>query len=119
MTELLTFILCAYGLTQILVYSDMPLLKKLRPSKEFLRGYGKVFHCPMCMGFHVGWILMLLSPYTELFNFDVSIFNFFLLGGLASGASYILNMVFGDEGVRHEHRYVHNQVDAAASETVL
>ncbi len=106
--ELLTFILCAYGLTQILVYSDMPLLKKIRPSKDFLRGYGKVFHCPMCMGFHVGWILMLLSPYTELFNFDVSVFNFFLLGGLASGTSYIFNMIFGDEGVKHEHRHVHN-----------
>jgi len=119
MTELLTFILCAYGLTQILVYSDMPLLKKIRPSKEFLRGYGKVFHCPMCMGFHMGWILMLLSPYTELFNFDVSIFNFFLLGGLSSGASYILNMIFGDEGVRYEHTHVHNQVDVTTSETVL
>ena len=76
--ELLTFILCAYGLTQILVYSDLPALQKLRPSKEAGGGYGKVFHCPMCMGFHVGWLLMLLSPFTELFSFDVSVFNFFL-----------------------------------------
>jgi len=53
--ELLLFILIAYGLTQILVYSDMPILKKLRPTKESYKGYGKVFHCPMCMGFHVGW----------------------------------------------------------------
>ena len=78
--ELITFILCAYGLTQILVYSDLPLLQKLRPSKDAGGGYGKVFHCPMCMGFHVGWFLMLLSPFTELFSFDVSVFNFFLLG---------------------------------------
>ena len=63
--ELLTFILCAYGLTQI---------------------------------------LMLLSPFTELFSFDVTVFNFFLLGGLSSGTSYILNMVFGDNGVKHEYK---------------
>ena len=99
--ELFIFILCAYGFTQTLVYSDLPLLKKLRPSKDALLGYGKLFNCPMCMGFHVGWFLMLLSPYTELFNFDVSITNFFLLGWLSSGTSYVLNMVFGDEGIQY------------------
>ena len=98
--ELIYFTLIAYGLTQILVYSDMPIIKKLRPSKQFLRGYGKLFHCPMCVGFHVGWFLMLLSPFTELFSFDVSATNFFLLGWLASGTSYILNMVFGDNGIK-------------------
>ena len=103
--EILTFILCAYGMTQILVYSDMPILKKLRPPKEFLKGYGKVFHCPMCMGFHVGWFLMLLSPFTELFNFDVTIVNYFLLGSLSSGTSYILNMVFGDDGIQIKKNY--------------
>ena len=103
--ELITFILCAYGMTQIIVYSDMPLLKRLRPSKESYRGYGKVFHCPMCMGFHVGWFLMLLSPFTELFNFDVSIANYFLLGSLSSGTSYLLNMVFGDDGIQIKNNY--------------
>ena len=77
MLELLTFILCAYGLTQIVVYSDMPILKKIRPPKDWGKGYGKVFHCPMCMGFHIGW--------------------------------------FGDNGVKHEHKHVDNQVDASAS----
>ena len=99
--ELLTFILIAYGLTQVLVYSDLPLLKRMRPPKEAGGGYGKVFHCPMCMGFHVGWFLMLLSPFTELFNFDVTVTNFFLLGWLSSGTSYVLNMVFGDKGIKH------------------
>ena len=101
--ELALFVLIAYGLTQILVYSDMPIIKRLRPDKESYRGYGKVFHCPMCMGFHVGWILMLLSPFTELFSFDVSLLNLFLLGGLSSGTSYILTMLFGDNGVKHDH----------------
>jgi hypothetical protein len=90
--EIITFTLIAYGLTQILVYSDLPLLKRARPSKESAGGYGKVFHCPMCMGFHVGWFLMLLSPFTELFNFDVTVTNFFLLGWLSSGTSYVLKM---------------------------
>tara|TARA_R110002020_G_scaffold295713_3_gene511326 strand:- start:2098 stop:2358 length:261 start_codon:yes stop_codon:yes gene_type:complete len=84
----------------------MPWLARIRPSKEAFGGYGKVFNCPMCMGFHIGWVLMLLSPFTELFNFDVSIFNFFLLGGLSSGTSYIFNVVFGDNGVKHEHKYL-------------
>jgi len=101
MVDILAFILCAYGLTQVIVYSDMPLLKRLRPSKESGLGHGKLFHCPMCMGFHVGWFLMLLSPYTELFNFDVSVANFFLLGWLSSGTSYVLNMIFGDTGIQH------------------
>ena len=47
---------------------------------------------------------MLLSPFTELFSFDVTVFNFFLLGFLSSGTSYILNMVFGDNGVKHEYK---------------
>ena len=100
MTELILFVLVAYGLTQILVYSDMPILKKLRPTKEALHGYGKVFHCPMCMGFHVGWFLLLLSPWTELFNYELTILNMFLFGCLSSGTSYILNMVFSDSGIQ-------------------
>ncbi len=117
--ELAAFILCAYGLTQILVYSDMPIVKRLRPSKEFLGGYGKVFHCPMCMGFHVGWLLMLLSPFTELFNFDVSVVNALLLGSLSSGTSYVFNMIFGDEGIKYEHKHMDKEVDAAAGPTLL
>ena len=97
---LLYFVLIAYGLTQILVYSDMPILKKLRPTKEALHGYGKVFHCPMCMGFHVGWFLLLLSPWTELFNYELTIINMFLFGCLSSGTSYILNTVFSDSGIQ-------------------
>ena len=106
--ELLLFVLIAYGLTQILVYSDMPIIKKLRPKKTSCKGYGKVFHCPMCMGFHVGWFLLLLSPWTELFTFDVSIVNALLLGCLSSATSYVLNMVFGDEGIKVRHSYKHD-----------
>ena len=75
------------------------LLKGLRPTEGKL---GELFGCPMCMGFHVGWFLMLLSPFTELFNFDITVVNFFLLGWLSSGTSYVLNMIFGDEGIKFE-----------------
>ena len=92
--ELLYFILAAYGLTQILVYAKV--LNRIRPTTGWL---GELFKCPMCVGFHVGWILMLLSPYTELFNFDVTPVNYLILGGLSSGTSYILNMIVGDGGI--------------------
>lgn len=92
--ELLYFILTAYGLTQLLVYGKV--FDAIRPTKGWL---GDLFKCPMCIGFHVGWILMLLSPYTELFNFDVTPVNYFILGCLSSGTSYVLNMIFGDAGI--------------------
>ena len=94
MTELLYFVLAAYGMTQILVYSKI--LEGIRPTKGWA---GELFKCPMCIGFHVGWILMLLSPYTELFNFDVTPVNYLILGCLSSGTSYVLNMIVGDSGL--------------------
>jgi hypothetical protein len=99
--DLLTFILCAYGMTQILVYGKI--FNKIRPSKGKL---GELANCPMCIGFHVGWFLMLLSPFTELFNFDVTVANFFILGSISSGTSYVFNMIFGDEGIKHEHKHM-------------
>jgi len=114
--ELITFILCAYGLTQIIVYGKI--FQNIRPTEGRL---GQLFKCPMCMGFHVGWFLMLLSPFTELFSFEVSVFNFFLLGWLSSGTSYILNMVFGDHGIQisktetNNEQLMDKQVDASAS----
>jgi len=97
--ELLTFILVAYGLTQIIVYGKI--FSYIRPTKGKL---GELFHCPMCMGFHVGWFLMLLSSFTELFNFDVTVTNFFLLGWLSSGTSYVFSMVFGDSGIQYSQK---------------
>ena len=102
--ELITFILCAYGLTQIIVYGKI--FQNIRPTEGRL---GQLFKCPMCMGFHVGWFLMILSPFTELFSFEVSVFNFFLLGWLSSGTSYILNMVFGDHGIQISKTETNNE----------
>ena len=63
--ELLYFILTAYGMTQLIVYASI--LDKVRPSKEWLRGFGELFHCPMCAGFWVGVFLCGINDYTELF----------------------------------------------------
>ena len=107
--DLIYFILIAYGLTQILVYGKI--FDRIRPTDGRA---GELFRCSMCMGFHVGWFLMLLSPFTELFSFDVTVANFFLLGWLSSGTSYVLNTIFGDEGIKHEHKHLDSKVDAAA-----
>ncbi len=96
--ELLYFILSAFGITQILVYGKI--FDWIRPSKEAVGGF---FHCAMCVGFWVGVILFGINPYTELFTFDLNIVNAFLLGGLSSGTSYTLSMLFGDWGLRYEH----------------
>jgi len=93
--ELLTFILVAYGLTQILVYGSI--LKPIRPTKGKL---GELFQCPMCMGFWVGFFLCVISPFTPLFTFEPNFVTPVLLGCLSSGTSYILCQVFDDEGIK-------------------
>ena len=88
--DLLYFVLSAYGLTQILTYARI--FDRVRPSYYF-------FHCPMCIGFYVGWFLWAINEYTELFTFDYSIATAFLLACISSGTSYVLDMIFGDEGI--------------------
>ena len=96
--ELIWFILTAFGLTQILVYGSI--FNSYRPSKESYRGWGLLFHCPMCMGFWVGVFLFLINGFTELFNFDYTIANFFICGWVSSATSYVLAMLFDDFGLK-------------------
>ena len=95
--DLIYFILSAYGLTQILIYGTI--FKGIRPTRGKL---GEFFRCPMCMGFWVGTFLVGINGFTELFTFEYNIANLFILGWLSSGTSYILNMVFGDNGIKLE-----------------
>ena len=76
--DLIYFILAAYGLTQILVFGSI--FNKIRPTKKWLNGFGKLFHCPMCMGFWVGIFLFGINGWTELFTFEHTIANYFVLG---------------------------------------
>jgi hypothetical protein len=95
--ELLFFILAAYGLTQILVYGTI--FDPVRPTAGLL---GELFKCPMCLGFWVGAFLFGINGFTELFTFEYTIANFFILGWLSSATSYVLNMVIGDCGLKIE-----------------
>ena len=60
---------------------------------------------------------MLLNPFTELFTFDVSWANVFLLGSLASGTSYALCMLISDGGFQHEYRIRRNVDTKVETET--
>ena len=96
--ELTWFVLSALGLTQILVYGSI--FDNWRPAKESYRGWGLLFHCPMCMGFWVGTFLFLINGFTELFNFEYTIANFFICGWTSSATSYVLTMLFDDFGLK-------------------
>ena len=92
--SLIYFVLCSYGLTQILVYGHI--FDKIRPNKKF-------FKCSMCMGFWVGVFLYLINGYTDLFSFQYNWINPLLLGCLSSGTSYVLDKIVGDKGIRYEN----------------
>lgn len=87
---MLWFILACYGLTQILVYGSI--FNSIRPKHHF-------FHCPMCVGFWSGVLICLISPFTELFTFEINLFNLLLCGWISSATSYTLCMVINDEGI--------------------
>ena len=89
--EIVCFILCAYGLTQILCFSKV--LDRIRPKHYF-------FSCPMCMGFWVGLFLWGINDYTKLFIFGDNLMDAFLLGCLSSGTSYALNVIICDDGIQ-------------------
>tara|TARA_R110000824_G_scaffold49388_3_gene138555 strand:- start:2251 stop:2544 length:294 start_codon:yes stop_codon:yes gene_type:complete len=93
--NLLLFVLAAYGLTQIIVYGRI--FDKIRPSYH-------LFHCSMCIGWWVGLFLWAINPYTELFTFDYSIVTALVLACISSGTSYVLNMIFSDEGINIKNR---------------
>jgi len=109
---LLTFILCCYGLTQILVYGKI--FDRIRPTQGWM---GQLLSCSMCTGFWVGFILWGINGFTTLFMFDNSILTGFLLGCLSSGTSYILCQIIGDEGVKYER--LDKKVDVTTSKTLL
>tara|TARA_R110000824_G_scaffold197409_4_gene380830 strand:- start:1441 stop:1758 length:318 start_codon:yes stop_codon:yes gene_type:complete len=99
---LLYFVLAAYGLTQILVYGSI--FDKIRPNKNWLGGFGKLFHCPMCLGWYVGVFLFSINKYTELFTFEYNLINALILGCLSSGTCYLLSMLINDFGLKLNHR---------------
>ena len=104
--ELIWFVLASYGLTQILVYGKI--FNNYRPSKEDFRGWGELFHCPMCMGFWVGVFLFFINGFTELFTFEYNLVNTFLCGCISAGTSYLLSMIVDDFGIRRNKNEIDN-----------
>ena len=100
--ELLHFILASFGMTFIIIYSS--LFERLRVAATRFELIGKLFHCPLCMGFWVGVFLWGISPYTELFTFSDSLVTAFICGCISSGTSYSLSMVVGDYGINVMHQ---------------
>jgi len=93
--ELIYFILAAHGLTQIIVYGSI--FDAIRPDASWLKGFGQLFNCSMCMGFWVGVFLFGINKFTELFNFEYTWANLLILGCLSSGTSYMLNVLFAEK----------------------
>ena len=93
--ELIYFILCAYGMTYILIYGSI--FDLMRPKRGKL---GELFKCPLCMGFWVGVFLWSVNPFTELFTYNYNIVNALLLGSLSAGTSYFLSMILNDFGLK-------------------
>ena len=113
--DLVYFILSAYGLTQILVYGSI--FNPIRPAKGF---FGELFQCPMCLGFWVGMFLFGINKFTELFTFEYNIANLLILGCLSSGTSYILSMLFDDNGLKIDGgSHDNKEVDDSTSKTLL
>ena len=96
--QLLYFILICYGLTQIICYGKI--FDDIRPKPESFAGLGILFHCSMCMGFHVGGFVYLLSCFSKLFIFEFNTIDMFFMACLSSGTSYILDKIIDDEGLR-------------------
>ena len=92
---LLYFVLCAYGMTYILLYGSI--FKFIRPKKNML---GELFACPLCMGFWVGVFLWSINCFTELFTYEYNLINGLLLGSLSAGTSYFLSVVLDDFGLK-------------------
>ena len=92
---LVYFILCAYGMTYILLYGSI--FNPIRPKKGKL---GELFKCPLCLGFWVGVFLCSINYFTELFTYEYNFINALLLGSLSAGSSYFLSMILDDFGLK-------------------
>lgn len=58
------------------------------------------FHCPQCIGFHVGWIMFLAFWYSGIRLFPNIYLGLPLYGFLSSFTSNFFVNLFDDEGIR-------------------
>jgi hypothetical protein len=94
MDKILVFILSCAGLTQILCYASI--LNWARPTTGIL---GELFHCSMCTGFHVGYLMFMVFWYSGIHLFPHFYIGNMIYALVSSLCSYILDKSFSDEGI--------------------
>ena len=87
---LIYFILSTYGLYLLISIINYRYIKK---------DY-RVLNCPYCLGFWIGLVLFLLNGCTDLFTFDVTIFNTLLIAFIGGASTYILGVIVDDNGIK-------------------
>ena len=89
--NVILFVLAAWGMTQIIVYGEI--FDRIRPKHKF-------FHCPMCIGFHVGWFLFIFFCASGMFDQNTHLpAEMFVYACISSATSSMLVSVFTDNGI--------------------
>jgi len=103
------FILASYGMTFIIVYGKI--FEDIRPKKDYTKKWNTLWNCPLCTGFWAGVVLVMLSPFTELFSYERSLINAIVLGCISAGTSYLISVLVDDFGLRLSSRPGGEHVD--------
>ena len=104
MTQLVLWMIIAYGLSNIVVYGSIfnrprTLINRLAeneytPLQDFWVFISNMIKCMMCFGFHCGWFLSfsIYSPVHEILEVTPWI-SWFFDGMLASGSVWAINSI--------------------------
>lgn len=90
--NLILFILACYGITQIIVYGKIFAKIRKKINNEFLE-------CPMCIGFHVGYIVYVLFYFSGISLFPNLWIGIFIFASISSATSCFLCNLITDEGI--------------------
>lgn len=104
MTQLVLWMIIAYGLSNIVVYGSIfngprnYIFNEADHGDGFLHGFwvfvSKMIKCMMCFGFHCGWFLSIsiYSPVHEILGVT-NIVSWFFDSMLASGSVWAINSI--------------------------
>ena len=103
MTQLLLWMIMAYGLSNIVVYGSIfngprEFIRKWAENGLFLKSTAQFIKdmtsCMMCFGFHCGWFLSFLvySPVHEIFGLP-QYSSWFFDAFVASGSVWVINSI--------------------------
>lgn len=56
------------------------------------------------MGFWTGVLILLISPWSGLFTYEVNLVSLLIMGWLSAGTSYFLDMIVDDYGFKVTRR---------------